>query len=220
LKRIPVPQIDEHIDKITQACKTNSLANVEPPLTEYLRTIGTVVGKVVETANVIQRDQLLYREESDMLWWMSGKHSRDFKVPMAQMQLAEACIVAGKELADLTKVTPGPFAAQAILHTMLQRENSDPNETVALSTAINKTDREWRQAWAESFSDSEGVDLCPILFGVQRSLESQGDSDWHPVFKTVTGLGPSLKVLPTELAVQVYEESLFVRAFDQAVGEA
>lgn len=217
-KHIPTPQIDDSLKAISEAFSTNTLTNVATPLTDLLKKLGTVLQKVVESTNQLQRNQPLYREESDMLWWMQGKHSRDLEVSLDQINLAAASILAGKELADLTKVLPGPFAAQAILYQILLREGSDIHTEVTLSSAINELSREWRQRWIQGLGNSKTIDLCPVSFAVKKSLEANNARSWSAAFKKTTTLNTSVRIKPVRLAVQVYEESLFAKAFD-IIGE-
>jgi len=218
-KLISVPQIDESLKAISDACNANALTNVSGPLTDFLRKLGMTMQKVIQSTNQIQHDQLLLREESDVLWWMQGRYSLDLKMSMDQIGLAAASIIAGKELAELTKVLPGPFAARAILHQILLREDPDIESEVALSSAVNESDRGWRQKWAQSFAQSEAIDLCPISFAVKTSLEIDSAKGWFAAFKKTTTLGASIKIEPVGIATQVYEESLFIRSF-KGIGEA
>lgn len=213
-ERISVPQIDELLNTISEGLAANTLPTINEPLTKCLQRLGTATQKVIKSVNKIQHDQLLYREESDMLWWVQGQHSRDLEVPIEQIDLAAASLVAGKELADITKVLPGPFSTQAFLHQILLREGSDIQSVVTLTSAINNSDREWRKEWAQHFAESETIDLCPILFAVKKSLETDNPKSWHAPFKNATKLSASLKIEPVALAAQAYEECLFTRAFN------
>lgn len=217
-KRISVPQIDESLKAISDACNANVLTDVSGPLTDFLRKLGMTMHKVIQSTNQIQHDQLLLREESDVLWWMQGRYSRDLEMSMDQIGLAAASIIAGKELAEVIKVLPGPFAARAILHQVLLRDGSDIQKGIALSSAINGSDREWRKEWAQHFAESETIDLCPILFAVKKSLETDNAESWHAPFKNATKLSASLEIEPVGIAAQAYEECLFTRAFN-SMGE-
>jgi len=217
-KRISAPQIDELLKTISEACSTNALTNLANPLNDLLTKLGKALQRIVQSTNHLQRNQWLCCEELEMLWWMQGKHSRDLEVPLDQIDLTAASIVAGKELADLTKVLPGPFASRAILHQILLREDSDINNEVVLSSAISALDQEWRQKWIQGLRDSETIDLCPVSFTVKKSLETNNARDLSAAFKKVTALSANVKIEPVGLAVQVYEESLFVKAFN-SIGE-
>ena len=215
--RIPIPAIDQSLQEISEACNTNTIQNLGAPLPKILKEIGTATEEIIEGVSQIQRNQLLYREESDILWWMQGKHSRDLKVPLDQIDLAAASIVAGKELADITKVLPGPFAARGVLYQILLRKDSDICSQVTLSSAISGSSKEWRQKWAQDSENSEILDLCPILFGVNKSLETDNIKGWYSAFKKVTTLSASMKITPVEIAMETYEESLFLKAFNSNI---
>lgn len=218
-KHIPVPQLDDLLEAISNACKENAITNLEEPLVALLKKLGVATQSVVKGLNQVHRNQLLHREESDALWWMQGRYSRDLEIPLDQVVLPIAGMIAGKELADLVRVVPGPFSARAILHQVLAREGSDAESEFTLSTAINGADREWRERWARSFSNSETIDLCPILFAVKKSLETDDSKSWFAAFKKAMALPASTKIKPIETAMQTYEEGLFIKAYENSSGE-
>lgn len=213
-KCISVPQLDDSIVAISDACKKNAASLLEEPFTILLKKLKEALQNVTQGINQIQHNHLLYREESDMLWWMQGGYSRDLGTPLDQINLPVASLIAGKELADLVRVIPGPFSVKAIFYQMLSREGSDVDGEVALSSVINEADRKWREEWNQRFSKSEAIDLCPILFAVKKSLETNGDKSWPAAFKKVVGLASNVKINTIDIAMQTYEECLFIKSYD------
>jgi hypothetical protein len=55
-------------------------------------------------------------------------------------------------------------------------------------------------------------DLCPVICAVRRSIDSDGPDDWVPPARKATGIDPHAQVHPLDLAMQVYEEALFIGA--------
>ena len=88
------------------------------------------------------------------------------------------------------------------------------------SQVVNNADRQWRAKWASSFSDSPSLDLCPVLFAVNESVRSEQSDAWQAVFKAQTETDTNLKIAALQLAQQVYEECLFVRAVRTATTRA
>jgi hypothetical protein len=158
------------------------------------------------------RSLQLHREEVNVLWWLFAEHSRDLGHRMASLPLPAACLVAGKELGDLVQVLPGPLAAAGVLDRMLRAVERELRPTTTVHEAVNSAPREWRAGWVAS-TDSERVeDLCPVLCSVRRSLETSGPDDWGPPVRTVTAVDLHRGLTPLDLAVQAYEEKLFVGA--------
>jgi hypothetical protein len=214
-KCISVPQLDDSMAAISDACKKNIASGLEEPFSILLKKLREALENVTQGINQVQHNHLLYREESDMLWWMQGRYSRDLQIPIDQINLPVASLVAGKELADLVRVIPGPFSVKAILYQMLSKEGSDVDSEVTLSSVINEADRNWRETWNQSYSKSEAIDLCPILFAVKKSLETDGDKNWPDAFKKVIGLPSNVKINTIDIAMQTYEECLFIKSYER-----
>jgi len=132
----------------------------------------------------------LQREETNILWWLLGEHSRDFNCPISELDTGVAAIVMGKELADLINLRPGPRSAQGFLHRMLQKTamymNAEkPTEMVALRDVINAMPRDYRERWMGSLTAGTVIDLCPVHLAAKKSLEV-----------TEKNLGPACSTLP------------------------
>lgn len=209
-----IQQLDDSIVAISEACKKNEASGLEEPFTSLLKKLKESLQNFSQGINKIQHNNLLYREESDMLWWMQGGYSRDLNIQLNQIGLPAASLIVGKELADLVRVFPGPFSAKAILYQMLSREGFDVNIETVLSSVINEADRKYREKWDQSFSKSEAIDLCPILFAIKKSLETDGDKNWPAVFKKIIGFSSNVKINIIDIAMQTYEECLFIKSYE------
>jgi hypothetical protein len=128
--------------------------------------------------------------------------------------LGEASIVAGKELADLTLILPGPVAAEAFLDKMidtvareLQQEHTSVAE--AIGSGVLK---DWTAAHLQSIGLSAVDDLCPMLFSLQQAAISTSGSEWIPSFERSARIKADKSLLPAVVATQVYCECLLVKA--------
>jgi hypothetical protein len=174
--------------------------------------ITEVAAASAEAAAEQGRRLQLHREEVNVLWWLFAEHSRDLGHRMANLPLPAACLVAGKELADLIDVLPGPVAAAGVLDRMLRAVERELRPATTIHEAVNSAPREWRAGWVASTDCERVEDLCPVLCSVRRSLETGGPDDWVPPVRTVTGVDLHGGLTPLDLAVQAYEEKLFVGA--------
>jgi GTPase-associated system helical domain len=185
-------------------------------ITKAIQSLATTVTEVaVANAEAVaeQNQRLqLHREEVNVLWWLFAEHSRDLGYRLANLPLPAACLVAGKELADLVEVLPGPLAAAGVLDRMLRAVERDLRPTTTLHEAVNSAPREWRAGWVASTDCERVEDLCPVLCSVRRSLETSGPDDWGPPVRTVTAVDLHRGLAPLDLAIQAYEEKLFVGA--------
>jgi hypothetical protein len=187
-------------------------------LIAWSKAVDDAISEICNRFQAIQEDMLLRREETDMLWWMTAGFSRDLDRPIAEIEFATACILVGKELGDLVRVLPGPYAARAVIHRMLLAGDSKAANTVSLKKAVNATGIEWRTNWIAQGMTAAAFDLCPVRFAVERSLESGDESSWVPALKGVTQVDATIEMSPTDLAFQVYQEMLFMKALREIAG--
>lgn len=153
-----------------------------------------------------QRESLL-AEECDMLWWLTGGHSDDRNMPYSQMKAGEAAFVAGKELADLTSLPPGPVSVPAFLQRLLAAVKGS-SKSISLSDAVDACDIEWRRRVIASV-DCRNADLvAPLHVAIEESTKSP---TWSEAFKTRTELSATVDVIPCELASQFYVERLCLK---------
>ncbi len=210
----------EALKPLLDVVKANQAAEVANQLLAVFQKLGDAVQNALSRMSAIEEQQAIFREESDILWWLTGGYSRDLGGPVGDIPKPAGCLVAGKELADLTRVLPGPLAIPAFLDRFLENAGEDYQEEVVFSQAINNADRDWRGKWAAGFSNGQCLDLCPTLFAVHESMRSDQATAWNSVFKSQTGMAATLKIASVKLAHQVYEECLFVRAVHAATGAA
>jgi hypothetical protein len=158
----------------------------------------------------LERELTIVSEEVNMLWWLISEYSRDRNERWKDIGLA-APIIAGKELADLTRVIPGPVASAAFLDRILRLSGSDNGSSyINVKHAIEKAPREWRNQYG---SDSSiGVeDLAPVSKAIKLSLTVSDGDNWSPAFEKGTGLEANSEMLPKALAYQVFLERLLAR---------
>jgi GTPase-associated system-like protein len=190
-----------------------SLEIVSDAIRAIAAAVSDVAGAASRSAEEQGRRLQLYQEQNNILWWLVGEHSRDLGRRMGSLPLPGACLVAGKELADLTEGTPGPLAAAGVLDRMLRAVEPDLRASTTIQEAVNGTPPEWRESWAADVAAVEGIeDLCPVIASVRRSLDSHGPDDWAPAIRKLTGIDVAGGVSPLDVAFQTYEERLLLAA--------
>jgi hypothetical protein len=152
------------------------------------------------------------REQSDILWWLFSEHTLDGSKAFNDLTIPESCFWGSRDLAALTHFLPGPFAAPAFLHKMLRLVKEKVPANVKLTESIDACDLEWKRQWVPGLPVQELPDLCPMLFGIAKSVEVGGTSAWTAAFENATGLAAQGKLAPVYLALQIYNELLLLRA--------
>jgi hypothetical protein len=204
-----IPEFDSKlIDTFAAQAATNSVTNLTAPL----QKLGSEVKRLYETVSDLQQKTRLQGEETNMLWWLFGEHSRDLHQRFSSLPVSTVCIVAGKELADLTIVIPGPPAAIAFLDRAVRSSKDKLPDSISLRDAINNTPDDWRTQTAKNIWSESLADLMPVINGTKISLSVGKDEDWGPAFRHATGIDANITLTPNTLAYQTYLEVLLSRA--------
>jgi hypothetical protein len=174
-------------------------------------SVGTVEEQADPKMEQLERELTIVGEEANMLWWLVSEYSRDRNRSWKKVGLSATSIIAGKELADLTRVIPGPVAAAAFLDRIIRLSDSAKSpKPIGIKDAIEKVPREWRERYG--FKAAAGVeDLAPISNAIRVSLTVSEGDEWSPVFEKGTGIEAKSKLLPNALAYQVFLELLLAR---------
>jgi hypothetical protein len=174
-----------------------------------------VEDKVDSRIGKLERELTIVSEEANMLWWLVSEYSRDLNQSWKKVGPSVTPIIAGKELADLTRIVPGPVAATAFLDRIVRFSDSAKSpKAITVKEAIEKTPRDWREQYP--FKPAAGVDdLSPISKAIKLSLTVSDGDDWSPVFERGTGLEANSKLPANSVAYQVFLERLLANQFGQ-----
>jgi len=198
---VPVPEVPQIAARYIES-RTKNRAAVSAEESEE---------KLAPRIAKLEQELAIVSEEANMLWWLVSEFSRDRNEPWKKIGLLATSIIAGKELADLTRLIPGPVAAAAFLDRIVRLSDSSKSaKPISLKDAVDKTPRQWR-ASCELKADAGTEDLTPIGKALRLSLTVSDGDDWSPVFQRGTALETDSKLLPNALAYQVFLEGLLAR---------
>jgi hypothetical protein len=161
----------------------------------------------------LQHEVSLVSEESNMLWWLFSEHSRDDGRRWNTYSVPAVALMAGKELADLTLVVPGPVAAVAFLDRVIRSAKSKIPVSVRVTDAINDVSVQWRQSYINKNYLSALEQVTPISHGIELSLASPQNDAWLPAFAEGTRMAVDSVMVPHVLAYQVFLEALLCRCW-------
>lgn len=152
-------------------------------------------------------------EESNMLWWLISETSRDVDKRWSEMPLGMACTLTAKELADLTRIIPGPIAARAFLDRAIRSGRDKVAASISIKDMVNDTEKTWRDSHFSKALPTGLEGILPLTHAITLSVQSSNDTAWRSMFKAATGIGATAKGSPDLLAYHFYLEQLTARSF-------
>ncbi len=192
------------------------IANASASLADKINAVSAILTDYRSAMSDWGEESIIRREENALLWWCAGRYSHDLQQPLEELPLATACVVAAKELADRTVLSPGPIYARAALASVLPL---DGTESVSIREALDDTRAVWPPSFGEHLDDAHITDLCPALATIARNTHGMGEAKWSNVGREVL---PDARYRPLDLAHQLYREfnlyKLVLLALHRTVG--
>lgn len=151
------------------------------------------------------------KEENDIQWYLLGETSRDLHRPFASFKIAELVPIAASELAVLTRVVPGLYAALAYLDRILTQActREQAEAMVSVASIVDAVTPMWKEECV-SISGFDGVqDLTPVLCAL--TYATAGSDDWRTMVPELCQVPIDTELSARELAYQLYQEILFAR---------
>lgn len=189
------------------------LSQGSPP--EAIKKLGSTLKAAVEHLDTVSsvnramvQRQLMYEEESDVLWWLVSGISKTRGLPIADLDFKESPFVIGADLAAFVRVPPGPLAIPALITSVLSKIDKQPTKPTTLQAMINATEDQWQKNVTAGVPIEQLGLFCPIHAALH---ESQRNRQWTGAFKTVTMLDASLKPSAVVASLQMYRECILQR---------
>lgn len=196
------------LKKVEEHANQNQPIPAVKELTGVVQHAATVIGEICEAMKQADRRHRLYEEELDMLWWLTNGSTRDQQLRFDAMSPGALAVVAGSDLADLTRVEPGPLAIPALITQSLRAAKAKPEEKDSIQSIISATDHAWRQRFLRCL-EWPGLDVfCAVHSGLREAAKS---NKWQDAFAHVTGLNPKQETMLLDVALQTYHERLLMR---------
>ncbi len=213
MRETPVPTMDlsAELKALRGAFAHNAVTNLTEPLMNVIQGVYDGVQRLNAWAAEAEKQQALRFEESQVLWWLFGGHSRDPAAAFSELTSPSACIIGAKDLADLTRRIPGPFAAESFLACVIALAHPKLNGNVSIADAISACPTDYIGRLLAGVDVTSLGDICPVHQGARTYLEANGKKPWLTIFATAEGFKASVKLAPTDLAVQTYRERLLFR---------
>src|SRR5207249_1961086 len=113
--------------------------------------------------------------------------------------------------ADLV-MPPGILAARSLLQGIIPPPKGKAAEKiVTLISAVNATDKAWRETVIQSSGVETVSDLCPVLGAIKASLTTDEEEGWVGAYRKSYGVDPNTPIPPVELSFQIHRECLLAK---------
>lgn len=191
--------------------KTVTADTAVPELLKVLKTFQTCLVDTSKNFNELLKKQSIYREDSQLLWWMMAEWSEIYSSPLRSLDASTACLAVGWEAAGHVANYPGPYAMEGIIQKQLgvcREAGSSIDLADLVKSADSKMKREIVQA---SASTGSIMDLLPVCSAISRADNTESADEWYPKYKKEM-MGPDSNATHTfnEYAWQIYLEHLVI----------
>jgi len=168
--------------------------------------LATLVKEIEDGDEEFDSDELrrilaVTAEETNILWWIFGGHSRDNNGAFADIAEEVIPFVAAKELADLTTLFPGHVAVEAFADRVCRIDRAKPVQSLAVTNAIKKLPEAFVENISTRWTDRSCLSLCRLT----REITGQA-----------SGWGKSHKLRTVNLSQLFYRECLVPQTWKKA----
>ncbi len=188
-----------------------TLANKFVSVNDQFKNISVAYNDIVKWVN---RKHEIFKEESNVHWWIFRGFSNDSNMPMKNINSLVAPILLGKELSDLVNIFPGPVASEQFLKKILADNFPKGEKDLIFKDAINKTDLLFRENRIKKLQPFLG-NICPIMFAFSKSIETEDDTSWISSYEKSTKLKAGAKINADTLAYQSFLENLLTKTLQR-----
>lgn len=197
----------ESITAYTQSPDWNKIGELFKLISSEAReNTKTAINQLFGVVSPLVEEVNLLREQTEMLWWYVGGFSRIIGKPFSELPIGPASVMAGLDVADLSKSLPGPIAVPAILHRILEQGRKGKATKITIQNAIDDYPVDDLSKLDLKGSLKNVSDICPVLTAFNKASEIGASPAWHNAFKKAAVFSPDASFQPTQLAMQSFRE--------------
>lgn len=203
---VAIPKIDFDVD--LSAVPANSPVNLKPAFDRLCEKVGEALGAAVKGMNnslsKLSSANRMADEELDMLLWVFGGRSLSEGTAFRDVPAARQPLVFARELAQRTRILPGPNALPALL----SRAGLGASSAITVAEAADGAGDEWIDEVLAGHSPSPAT--TPVHFALERRRETGPGNGWSAGWSAITGIDAARALTPMKLAELFYRENLWL----------
>tara|TARA_R110002073_G_scaffold61637_6_gene155018 strand:- start:4484 stop:5128 length:645 start_codon:yes stop_codon:yes gene_type:complete len=192
------------------------ISELKDHLNKLVTSVNSTTSSVFNLMKMLDEKQSLLEESSDIVWWLVASRSRVVDQAYAEIDPKEASLYSAKDVANLTRVPPGPASIHSMLKVTIDVASNGTSTAAGLQTVVNKVPKTIKKLLCAELGVISQPTLFPIHTALQKSLEANA---WKDAFESATGLSATQKMQLPDLGLLFYRECLLQKQLDAAASQ-
>lgn len=208
LSGVGLSELKEHIEK------NEWDENAPTKLLQILNGFQSVLQSVESRITNQEEQQSIYKEDSQLLWWMLSEWSYSLECPLKKLGKVEGSIVIGCEAAQFVANYPGPYAMEGILEKLVS-SCKGAQKKASFSDCVMQVPATVRHEILKIARNSPILEFLPLCNGIVCSHNAEKAEEWYPKFRREFLEIENDSFTPYQYAWQMYLEVLALRCYEK-----
>lgn len=161
----------------------------------------------------LEQNAAMDREELEVLWWLYNGFSETIERPLIELAPGTAALCCGVEMANRVMAPPLDSVRQMAFQTAGKGRVGSELSARPLAQIVEDWEERIWDLLAPTESRVKGTIRnfpapFPLSWLCMRLIDSQGASGWDQEFRLTTGLDPTHRYQPGNIAVQAFDEQI------------
>lgn len=184
--------------------------NLIAVLTSYLTCLSTLTDHL----NNIQKEQNVYKEDSQLLWWMLSDWSTTLNQPLKEIDIIRGCLLVAYEAACFVSNYPGPYSMEGIIRRVLNACKGK-TQNAAFTDIITQIDPQIKKIIKTKATPFPVKEQLPIIYAISCADNTTDPNEWYPKFCRLASVKEHVeKALLEKYSWQMYLECLALSCFN------
>lgn len=193
---------DKAIAKVRENNLEGAIAGFGLGIEATQSALNAIAKRQIAVLDQVETFIQIQDEELQMLWWLVGQRSYEFKCAFDEVPATSRILVFAKELADQTVCLPGPMSVEGLL----SRAGVSDKKKLSIPTAVNGTQADWLGGLLPEGEPSPVT--MPVHYAIKRKIETGDDASWIAGWAAAVGVPATFSLSPSALSMQFYRERL------------
>ena len=204
-------KVNAHVAVINKTPWDTTLAkNLTGLLTEYAVYLDYLINRF----DSLQEMQSIYKEDSQLLWWMMSDWSITLNQPLKEIDQIRGCLLVAYEAASFVSNYPGPYAMEGIIKRVTNACKGEKHsvEFTSLITEIAPQLKEIIKVKTKVFPAIKQLPITNAIICADNTADIQ---EWYPKYCRDASLKENIdKGTLENYAWQMYLECLALSYFE------